>query len=56
MKGSNLDFLQKFSKEDYKRMRDRMITMVLATDMSFHFQDIGRFKGRIATGKLDHLI
>jgi len=37
-----------FSKADYKAVRERIIAMVLATDMSTHFTDISKLKGRLA--------
>ena len=40
--------LKNFSKDDYKRIRGKMIACVLATDMSRHFADIGKFKSRTA--------
>jgi hypothetical protein len=35
--------------EDYKKMRVRLISMVLATDMSNHFADIAKFKSRASS-------
>lgn len=35
------------NREQYKLMRERMISMVLATDMSFHFSDMGKLKARL---------
>jgi len=43
----------KFSKEDYFKMRERVICMVLATDMSSHFNDLSKVKGRLATSSGD---
>ena len=45
--GNNI--FSKFSKEDYFKMRERVISMVLCTDMSSHFNDLSKVKGRLAT-------
>ncbi len=37
------------TKEENSHVRDRMISMILATDMSFHFSDLARLKGRMAS-------
>lgn len=42
------NFLSEFSKEDYKRFREVMIHVILATDMSKHFADLGKLKARVA--------
>ena len=39
-----------FSREDYKMIRERIVSIVLATDMSIHFSDIAKLKGRLAAG------
>lgn len=33
-------------RDEYKKIRERLITMVLATDMAKHFADISKFKSR----------
>ena len=38
-----------FSREDYTKMREKIIGMVLSTDMSVHFADLAKLKGRLAT-------
>jgi len=48
LKDESLNIFKGFSREDYKLVRERMISMVLATDMSSHFPDIAQFKGRLA--------
>ena len=49
------EILQNFTKSDYKLWRERMIAMVLATDMSVHFADLAKLKGRLASaGNLKH--
>jgi hypothetical protein len=51
------DILEKLSKENYKIFRDRMISLVLATDMSVHFSDFAKLKGRLAVqGNFEHII
>jgi len=47
MKGEN-DILENFNKDNYKQFRDRMIQLILATDMSVHFSDFAKLKGRLA--------
>ena len=42
-----------FSREDYQKIRERIISMVLSTDMSKHFEKIGKLKGRLAAGDFD---
>jgi hypothetical protein len=34
-------------------MRERIISMVLATDMSVHFADIAKLKGRLSSSEFD---
>ena len=36
-----------FSKEQFKSVRERMVSMVLATDMAKHFSDLGKLKSRV---------
>jgi hypothetical protein len=43
---ANLEF------EEYKQIREKMIGMVLATDMSLHFGEIGKLKTRVRSGKV----
>jgi len=38
-----------FSREDYTKMRERVVCMVLSTDMSVHFSELSKLKGRLAT-------
>jgi hypothetical protein len=39
--------LEHLSKDEFKRARSVMIGGVLATDMSKHFSELGKFKARI---------
>jgi len=48
MKGEQSNIFENFSKEDYKTMREKIIANVLATDMSNHFSDMAKLKGRLA--------
>ena len=50
LKDQELNIFESFSKEDYKIMRERIIAIVLATDMSTHFGDVAKLKGRLAAG------
>lgn len=47
------NIFEKFTPEDKKEVRKMMIEMVLATDMSRHFSDLGKFKSRIAAENFD---
>lgn len=43
------EIFKNFSREDYSKIRERIIGMILATDMSLHFTDIAKLKGRLTT-------
>lgn len=45
----NLNIFSHFNNEDYRNVRKRMIGIVLATDMVFHFKQFGFLKDKIAT-------
>ena len=47
------DIFEKLSKQDYKKARLLMINCVLATDMSKHFNEIGKIKARMASNDFD---
>jgi hypothetical protein len=47
------NILEHFSKDEYKRARTVMIGSVLATDMSKHFSELGKFKARIGANDYD---
>ena len=47
MQEPNHNILEHLSKDDYKRARAVMIGSVLATDMSKHFGELGKFKTRV---------
>jgi hypothetical protein len=42
-----------YSKDDYKRTRGKMIGCILATDMSKHFSELGKFKSRVNADDYD---
>ena len=42
------DITANFSKDDFKRFRQRMIGLILSTDMAKHFGELSRFKTRVA--------
>ena len=44
-----LNFLEKAQKSDIKSYRERVIKSILGTDMSVHFGDLGKLKGRISS-------
>lgn len=55
LREKNCNIFKELSKEDYQSIRARMISMVLATDMSSHFSDLAMLKGRLATtGQSSH--
>ena len=37
------------ANEDYKKIRERVVAMILATDMNFHFGDLAKLKGRLTS-------
>ena len=49
----HLNIFDALGTEDYKRIRELMITLVLNTDMAKHFGDVGKFKGRIQAEDFD---
>ena len=53
MKLEKYNILSKLAPDDKEGIRRRMIHMVLSTDMSKHFADIGNFKSRIASENFD---
>lgn len=54
MKNEEFNIFADFSKEDYKIIRERVIAIVLATDMSTHFGDVAKLKGRLAAGTINN--
>ncbi|XP_025407345.1 calcium/calmodulin-dependent 3',5'-cyclic nucleotide phosphodiesterase 1A-like isoform X3 [Sipha flava] len=49
LKDEDCNILQNLSKEEYREFRTLVIDMVLATDMSFHFQQLKTMKTLIAS-------
>ena len=48
-----MNWANKFSTSDFKRIRKLMIQTVLATDMSKHFPDLGLLKSRMSSNEFD---
>lgn len=38
-----------FNRDEYKQIRERIISMVLSTDMAHHFSHLAKLKGRLAS-------
>ena len=54
MKSSpHLNILANLSEKDYKEVRKMVIEMVLGTDMSVHFHEMGILKGRVNSDDFD---
>lgn len=53
LKNKELDIFQEFDKDDFKTIRKKMIGLVLATDMSKHFSEMGKYKPRISAPDFD---
>ena len=49
------EIFKNFSREDYSKIRERIIGMILATDMSMHFTDIAKLKGRLTTSGIKNI-
>lgn len=49
MKDDSLNILSNLAKEDFKKTRERLISMILSTDMSVHFSDLAKLKGRLVS-------
>ena len=47
------DIFGKLDPDTYKLIRQRMISMVLATDMSSHFGDLAKTKAKVSSSELD---
>lgn len=43
------NIFENFAKDDFKSIREKIITMVLSTDMATHFADLAKLKGRLQT-------
>lgn len=53
MKNADLNVLGELAPDDFKYARDMIIQMVLATDMSKHFEDVALFKTNILSASLE---
>jgi len=47
------DIFARLDNDSYKLIRQRMISMVLATDMSSHFGDLAKAKAKVSSSELD---
>lgn len=56
MSDEKYNIFEKLDREEYKKVRERMISMVLATDMSFHFSDLAKMKARLASSGMEKII
>lgn len=48
MREEDMNVLAAFSNEDYRKIRQLIVGLVLGTDMSKHFEDFAKFKARLA--------
>ena len=46
---SHMNIFKYLDKQDYVQMRGNIIQMILSTDMTMHFTDLAKLKGRLAT-------
>ncbi|KRX06400.1 hypothetical protein PPERSA_05013 [Pseudocohnilembus persalinus] len=53
MMNEELDVCANFSSQNFQKFREMSINMVLATDMSKHFTDIAKAKGRLSQDDFD---
>lgn len=53
LKNSDCNFTVTFSKSDYKRFRKTMVSAILATDMSKHFEELGAIKSKLQSDDFD---
>lgn len=49
----NHALFKNLNADDFKDVRKKMIDIVLATDSAFHFDEVGKFKSRIASEDFD---
>ena len=47
------NIFEKFNSEDKSYIRKQMVEMILSTDMSKHFADLGKFKSRVSASNFD---
>jgi len=53
MKNYELNIFQLMERDDEKSIRKKMIGLVLATDMSKHFSEMGKYKSRVQAPDFD---
>ena len=56
IKDKEMNIFSNLSKADCKSSREKIIAMVLATDMSQHFTELALLKTRLAAGKWSLLV
>lgn len=56
MRDETFNIFKNFTTTDYKIARERIISMVLGTDMACHFSDVAKLKGRLAAGNSSLLV
>eukprot|EP00330_Aristerostoma_sp_ATCC50986_P009896 CAMPEP_0114602146 /NCGR_PEP_ID=MMETSP0125-20121206/24761_1 /TAXON_ID=485358 ORGANISM="Aristerostoma sp., Strain ATCC 50986" /NCGR_SAMPLE_ID=MMETSP0125 /ASSEMBLY_ACC=CAM_ASM_000245 /LENGTH=153 /DNA_ID=CAMNT_0001812075 /DNA_START=241 /DNA_END=702 /DNA_ORIENTATION=+ len=50
MREDNYNIFKNFTREKFQETRERMISLVLATDMANHFSDVAKMKTTISQG------
>jgi len=53
MKNPEMNIFSELDRDDAKSMRKKMIGLVLSTDMSKHFADMGKYKSRVQAPDFD---
>lgn len=53
LKYAEFDIFSEADQADFKNIRKKMIGLVLATDMSKHFNEMGKYKPRISASDFD---
>lgn len=53
LREDKFNFLSALSKPDLKLFRERLIGMILGTDNSVHFTNLGKLKGRLGSKEFD---
>lgn len=49
MKDDSVNIFANLQRDDFKKVRERLIGMILSTDMSVHFSDLAKLKGRLVS-------
>ena len=53
LKREELNIFETLERAELKEMREKMIALVLSTDMAFHFSDQAKLKGRLNSEDFD---